>query len=455
MFYLEKHHGLLRLDRIAGGRVDNLFRLILLALLLFVVSSVQAQPVPDTKAQAEAKCETQRSSIIRGLGGGSSRCRNLITSAGPPETGSYICEFTNPTDSPVRWYNCGTGFGGASGHPYSDIPDPCLDAAGGGYQEWHSASAFPPSGVGCRDFQGASCAILFNVLSTPIRNANGSFNYRAGITFTGAACSGTEEDAEEVVDEEDLGDGWKCDPLSGLCTDPDGNGKLCTFNPDGSRSNCVDYKPGDGTEPPPEPEPEPDDPRDERAASGGASCAAAPACSGDPIDCAQLWQQFKTRCALEKSENATGRSCSNGVATTLNCTNMDPARCLELQVATEAACALAKIAANDSAGGGDEEDGGVDTSGMGNPNDFGDSGYSPSDAWRPGVGESGGPSAPDLFDDSGFLSGRSCPTMPVVEVFGTTIDFNFSELCWFLGIGANLILLFAAFASIRIVSQVI
>ena len=433
--------------------MDNLFRLIV-ALALLAPFSVTAQVI--TKDQALANCEASRAFADAVPGYDPDlvihACQDIPDPV-TPDTGVYRCTYTWPgLGGP---YGCSNWYPSANtDHPYNAPASACLDATGSGYQEWHSASAFPPSGVGCRDFQGASCAILVDVLSSPMANANGTFNYRAGITFTGSPCSGTDPNAEDVVEEGDAGEGWKCNPETGLCTDPDGNGKLCTFNPDGSRSACVPYNPGDATDPPPEPDPEPEDPRDKRSATGGSSCDAAPACSGDPIDCAQLWQQWKTRCSIEKPENATGRSCTNGVATNLNCTNMDPARCLELQVATEASCALAKIAAAGPDGGG-EEDGGVDTSGMGSASDFGDGGISPSDAWRPGVGEEGGPGTPDLFDDSGFLSSRSCPTMPVVDVFGTTIDFNFYELCWFLGIGANLVLLFAALASIRIVSKVI
>lgn len=45
---------------------------------------------------------------------------------------------------------------------------------------------------------------------------------------------------------------------------------------------------------------------DKGSAGGGGTCAAAPSCSGDPIMCAQLQQQWLARCDLEKARNDIG-----------------------------------------------------------------------------------------------------------------------------------------------------
>jgi len=44
-------------------------------------------------------------------------------------------------------------------------------------------------------------------------------------------------------------------------------------------------------------------PADKGTASGGGDCSAAPTCSGDPIQCAQLFQQWKTRCEADPEIN--------------------------------------------------------------------------------------------------------------------------------------------------------
>lgn len=446
--------------------MDNLRRLIAVLFLLTLspftrAACIQAEGATVCDSQSEAQAYLISNSEIND--GASGPFARLVPytpypyiSNSPPHDGRevfgrYQCYQTlNGVD-----YNCYTSpnagvwwWGGA-------VPDACGEAVGGSGYSLRTSPTWPPSGIGCSSYGGENCATIVDVVSSPSAS-NGPdgtvYTYGAQHTFTGSACPTGEEPDQDVVDTPPDPDGWRCDPATGTCLDPENNPNTCTFNPDGSRSACVRTPPApDPTDPPPTPDPDPTDPNDNRNASGGGSCNAAPACGGDPIDCAQLWQQWKTRCAIEVPENATGRSCSNGVATSLNCSNMDPARCLELQVATEAACSLAKIAANDGEGG---DDGGVDTDGMGDPNDFGDSGISAADAWMPD-GEGPGGNGSSSFDTSGFLSGRSCPVMPVVDVMGTTIDFNFPQLCWFMGIGANLVLLFAALASIKIVSRVI
>lgn len=239
--------------------------------------------------------------------------------------------------------------------------------------------------------------------------------YRWTQSYTGETCDGTtpaeETDFSETEDER------QCIPSQGICLDENDNQEYCTFNPDGTPSTCVpatDYD-NDGTPDVDDPYPDDTDNGDDsgegdekdNSASGGATCGGAPACSGDGIACAILFQTWKTRCAVENLDG------DGGVP-----------------------------------GG---EEGGVDLTGMGNANDFGDAGVTADDAWRPeGEGDE-----PEL-DTAGWLGGsRACPSLPVVEAMGVTLDFNNPDLCSFMSIGANLILVFAALASIRIYSRAI
>ena len=337
-------------------------------------------------------------------------------------------------------------------YPY--VPNQCETLEGQSYEAWNQTSSWPPSSSGCAS--DSQCAISIQVLSQPYATGlPGVISYRMSATYTGEPC--TIEEPTDEAGQEDAGDGWTCDPATGLCTDPNGQGKLCTFNPDGTRSACVDYTPGDGTDPAPQDEEQPDDPRDKQTVSGGAGCTQAPACtSSNPIECAMLWQQWKTRCALEKEGSVSNAGCVNGLPTSLNCTNMDAAQCFALQKQHETSCFL-------SVAGTGEEWQIIEPGDLGNPSDFGDSAYGAgagtaegsAGAWRPAPGSGDAPE----FDDSGWLSGRTCPVLPVVSISirgnPISLDFNNPDLCWWLSLGSQLVLVFAALASIRIYAKVI
>lgn len=135
--------------------------------------------------------------------------------------------------------------------------------------------------------------------------------YQSGvriITPTSSPCDFS--DPPPNVDEaKEADDGWKCHDGTGHCTDPDGNPHYCTLNPDGSRASCVPArKDDDGVHRDPTTEPQyPEGAEGEGdtntpgagKVSGGLDCQAGPSCEGDIIQCAQLYQTWKTRCAVE------------------------------------------------------------------------------------------------------------------------------------------------------------
>jgi hypothetical protein len=153
-------------------------------------------------------------------------------------------------------------------------------------------------------------------------------------------------------------------PVNGLC----GTGEAC--DPETDPAQCT----GD----------------DEGNASGGETCNAPPACSGDVIACAQLRMQWSVRCAIE--------------------------------------------------GQGEVE--------VTNPQEGGEG--ETADDLR-GVQESDGTSLVGQISDSGFLGGGSCPELPSFTAFGHT--FSFSDQPWwcdFLAVLGMIILAIGAFIALQI-----
>lgn len=61
----------------------------------------------------------------------------------------------------------------------------------------------------------------------------------------------------------------------------------------------------------------------------------------------------------------------------------------------------------------------------------------------------------DLFNDivnsNGFIGNRSCPTVPAIQIRGTTLQWDFTPLCTIFGYLSYLVLTFAGFRSLSIV----
>lgn len=415
--------------------MDNFFlRLIaLVALSLCWLSPAQAASGTfATRQMASSACQADLAGSLSAYAGpayplyvpdpGDKKCVQVITNQ-QAGTGYYVCRLW------VKEHMYSSGFYGC--HQNSGQQESYYV-----YQSDVQCDALndnPETAPGSRLCVAESCVpsckggCELDIVGDPLETVAGRVQgqpvvyYRFDQSYTGDTCT---EGAPPEDDFSEQDEGKQCVPSLGVCVTADGENEYCTFNPDGTPSACVpavDYD-EDGT--PDEEDTQPGDPDNgaddgegdegDNAASGGGTCGAAPSCSGDGIACAILYQTWATRCAV---------------------VNLDL----------------------DSGGGPPGEDeGGVDTTGMGDANDFGDAGVSAADAWRPGVGEEGGPPGVGDFDTTGWLGGaRSCPVFPVVDVLGVSIDFNFEDLCWFMGIGAQLVLVFAALSSIKIVSRVI
>lgn len=177
----------------------------------------------------------------------------------------------------------------------------------------------PGSGLYLDSQVAAKCVggCTLDIVGDPIEVVQGRVQgqpanfYRFNREYTGEQCSGDSppDDSEfKPVSDED-NDAPECNMNAGVCVTPDGDTQYCSFNPDGTPSTCVpavDYD-NDGIHD--DDDAEPGTPQDgdddgegdesDNSASGGATCQTAPSCTGDGIACLTLYQQWKTRCAVE------------------------------------------------------------------------------------------------------------------------------------------------------------
>lgn len=254
-----------------------------------------------------------------------------------------------------------------------------------------------------------------------------------------------------------------CKPKENECPQgevkgPDGS---CVKKPDvcgagkamGSDGTCKDDKDGDGK---PDDEEGDDkdkdkDGKDDPSFSGGDSCDAPPACSGDAILCGQASIQWRIDCNTRHNVNIAGGACGTPpVCTGDKC---DAIQYASLLMQWRTACALEKGTSSSGGFGQSDSDNlsaikGALTGNAGNP-DIGDPG-DPSGAFTDGSNSTTGDGK---LDTSGFGYGRSCPTIPDVSVFGQALHFDTSPFCSFIVLGGQLVLVFAALASLRIISS--
>lgn len=133
--------------------------------------------------------------------------------------------------------------------------------------------------------------------------------------------------------------------------------------------------------------------QEEGNAGGGQTCGAAPFCSGDPVVCQVLHQQWRTRCQLE------------------------------LTYGTD----------SDVSMGGEADPGPYDPNAVFEEGD--------GDGWF------------DQLDASGWLAGSSCPQFEPIEVMGTTIDFGQIDYCWIFAMMHALVLAAAYFRAAQIIGS--
>lgn len=263
--------------------------------------------------------------------------------------------------------------------------------------------------------------------------APGGFSFYA----TGARCTEAEvpppqpdADGDGVPD---IDDAFPNDPNESVDSDGDGIGDNADVAPD-DETNGEDEGEGNETD---------------NSASGGGDCNAPPSCKGDGIACNTNFQVWKLRCQGTAHGSVTGnvQDCNQ----TVTVVSPDP-------IANAQLLALRKIACKDGDGGtgsgdgfgsGDSDNLGTIADavrGEGEPdNSIGPE--EPGDAWY-GEGEE----QPDSFDESGYGFGSSCPEVPSIDVFGTSIDFNVEPLCDWATLGGYIVIALAGLGCVRIIS---
>lgn len=193
-----------------------------------------------------------------------------------------------------------------------------------------------------------------------------------------------------------------------------------------------------------------DDPDNDpkESASGGDTCDAPPSCNGGAIDCMQLRIQWRIDCNTRRNRNVSGGSCSSvPVCTGEKCDALEYAQLLQQWRAT---CALEKIAAKgDGTGGGGGDAGVVDLlTGPGsiNSNAGGGDSLEEGNPWA----DEGEEYEPDA---SGYGWSRSCPSPPSFTLpGGQSVQINLTPLCNWVSLGGSLVLILAGLLSLRIVS---
>ena len=146
-----------------------------------------------------------------------------------------------------------------------------------------------------------------------------------------------------------------------------------------------------------------DDGDEDRYFSGGDNCSAPPQCSGDPILCGQARIQWRIDCNTRRNTNISGGSCAAvPICTGEKCDAMEYAQLLQQWRGT---CALEKIAKGEKGEGEDKQPGWTKVDGM---NQDPGAGQNPDDV--KGV-QTRRLSTGDL-DSSGWLGGAgSCPAI--------------------------------------------
>lgn len=229
----------------------------------------------------------------------------------------------------------------------------------------------------------------------------------------------------------------KCLPGEGQCAKGEAPGKDGTCKQDKDGDGKGDEDGGD------------DGGKGEKdEASGGDDCETPPSCSGNAIQCIQVKIQWRIDCNTRRSQNISGGSCDAVPVCTGNaCDAMEYAQLMQQWRST---CALEKLAKGTNASGSstDKNGNGVADAleGSGNVTDPGDGKSDIDGAKKFGIGVS-----KSKLDTENIFGNSSCPQPPSFTIKGTTINgADFPYFCQAAAILRALILMYGAYLAIRI-----
>lgn len=326
--------------------------------------------------------------------------------------------------------------GTSSGHPayYSYYR---LNGTGGGL-------SFPPySGSPYLYGAAKTCASRPNQFGwLPQPNGNGvcfngcayvwTIDGGAGTNYyspNGSICKASTETPEPKLDTDGDGvpddeDAFPNDPNEWADSDGDGIGDNADVAPDDA-TNGDDSGEGD---------------EKDNSAQGGGDCKAPPSCSGDGIQCNQLYQQWSMRC---KGATVTGDS--------TNCTGSytcsgDSAQCALVALARKNACRDLTGGGSGGGGSGDANGNGVADVLEGTQSGGGLDGGGDDTVTRWGIGVS-----TNLLDQENIFGAASCPQLPTITIWGKTINTqDFPYWCTLIAIMRACILILGAYSALRI-----
>lgn len=432
---------------------------VLCALLAPSAASAQAQA---TKAQAKASCEASRAFaqgpvaeyVAAGIDSTVKACRD-VPDATISGAGVWKCEYTFNGGT----YGCDNWTPNSrTDHPYN-LPDIQCDALNDNPETAPGPRLCVAENCTSRCTGGCALDIVGDPIATKPGRVQGQpvVYYQFNQQYTGETCTaGETSDTDDDFNEQP--DGKECVPELGICVTPDGDNEYCTFNPDGTPSQCVpatDYD-NDGVDD--DDDTAPDDPdngdddgegdESDNSAAGGAKCmnegGTPPVCKGDGIQCNQLLQAYMGRCALERTNAAKVENYLCSIDAPLVCTNMSITDCRALAMKKKIACNSDKLEEAIAGEVGQGEEG---------PE------VNPASVWQDPDGTGGTGSGSDLMDSldmGGWLSNRTCPVLPAITVMGQTMTFDSvrGDMCDFFAVGGMLTLLLAAFACVRILGEI-
>jgi len=231
---------------------------------------------------------------------------------------------------------------------------------------------------------------------------------------------------------------------SGKCLPGEGQ---CAVG-EAKRENGTCGKDSDGDGVADEDDDDPNNDPDKDSASGGDECDAPPSCSGNAIACMQVKIQWRIDCNTRRQVNINGGTCDAvPVCTGKGCNAMEYAQLMQQWRTT---CAVEKLAKKEGANSdaSDANGNGVPDAleGVGDVTDAGDGQGDVAGAKRFGIGVS-----TSMLDQDNIFGGGSCPQPPTFKLMGSTVSgSDFPYWCQAMAILRGLVLIFGAFSALKI-----
>lgn len=228
-----------------------------------------------------------------------------------------------------------------------------------------------------------------------------------------------------------------------------GEGKCAQGEARGSDGTCKRDADGDGVADDEDDNPDNDSTKD--SFSGGDNCDSPPSCNGNPIMCGQARIQWRIDCNTRRAQNISGGTCDAvPICTGKACDAMEYAQLMQQWRTT---CAIEKLAKQGPGQGGGTTEGDANKNGVAdvlegrlNSNGPGDGQGDVDGSKGFGLGIN-----PGMINSEAIFGSGSCPIPPSFQLYGNTISVSdFPYWCDAMTILRALILLFGGFTALKI-----